>query len=72
MCKYILTGTHVSSRYTVARLLRTKKPSEDVFVLGAIYKKGGGLKYPKTFQCDNASEFKSEVTKLLEKHNIEI
>ena len=38
----------------------------------AIYKKGGLLKYPKTFQCDNGSEFKNEVTKLLEKHNTEI
>ena len=28
--------------------------------------------YPKTFQCDNGSEFKNEVTKLLEKHNVEI
>ena len=24
------------------------------------------------FQCDNGSEFKNEVTKLLEKHNIDI
>ena len=38
----------------------------------AIYKKGGVFKYPKTFQCDNGSEFKNEVTKLLEKHNVEI
>ena len=38
----------------------------------AIYKKGGLLKYPKTFQCDNGSEFKNEVTKLLEKHNVDI
>ena len=27
------------------------------------------FKYPKVFQCDNGSEFKNEVTKLLEKHN---
>ena len=26
----------------------------------------------KTFQCDNESEFKNEVTKLLEKHKVEI
>ena len=39
MYKYILTGVDVASRYTVARLSRTKKPSEVVFVLGAIYKK---------------------------------
>ena len=30
------------------------------------------FKYPKTFQYDNASEFKNEVAKLLEKHNVEI
>ena len=28
--------------------------------------------YPKTFQFDNGSEFKNEVTKLLEKHKVEI
>ena len=42
------------------------------FALEAIYKNGGVFKYPKTFQCDNGSEFKNEVTKLLEKHNVEI
>ena len=30
------------------------------------------FKYPKTFQCDNTSEFRSGVTKLLEKHNVDI
>ena len=69
---YILTGIDVASRYKVARPLRTKKSSEVAFVLGAIYKKGGVFKYPKTFQCDNGSEFKNEVTKLLEKHNVDI
>ena len=64
MYKYILTGVDVASSYKVARPLRIKKPSEVVFVLEAIYK--------KTFQCDNAFEFKSQVTKLLEKHNVEI
>ena len=64
MYKYILTGVDVASSYKVARPLRVKKPSEVVFVLEAIYK--------KTFQCDNAFEFKSQVTKLLEKHNVEI
>ena len=61
MCQYILTGVEVVSRYKVARPLKTKKPSEVVFVLEAIYKKVGVFKYPKMFQCDNASEFKSEV-----------
>ena len=50
----------------------TKKSNEVAFVLQGIYKKGSVLKYPKTFQCDNGSEFKNEVTKLLEKHNVEI
>ena len=70
--KYIFTGIDVTSRYKVARPLRTKKSSEVAFVLEAIYKKGGVFKYPKTFQCDNGSEFKNEVTKLLEKHNVDI
>ena len=30
------------------------------------------FKYPKTFQCDNGSEFKNKVKKLLEKHNVDI
>ena len=30
------------------------------------------FKYPKTFQCDNGSEFKNEVTKLLEKLSVDI
>ena len=38
--KYILTGIDVASEYKVARPLRTKKSSEVVFVLEAIYKKG--------------------------------
>ena len=70
--KYILTGVDVASRYKVTRALRTKKANEVAFVLEAIYKKGGVFKYPRVFQCDNGSEFKSEVTKLLEKHNVDI
>ena len=59
--KYILTGINVASRYKVARPQRTKKSSKVAFVLEAIYKKGGVFKYPKTFQCDNGSEFEIEV-----------
>ena len=70
--KYILTGVDVTSRCKVARPLRTKKSSEVAFVLQAIYKKGGVFKYPKIFQSDNWSEFKNEVTKLLEKYNVDI
>ena len=70
--KYILTGIDVASRYKVARYLRTKKASEVAFVLEAVSKKGGVFKYPKTLQCDNGSELKNEVIKLIEKHNVEI
>ena len=69
--KYILTSADVASRYKVARPLSTKKSSEVAFVLEAIYI-GDVLKYPKTFQIDNASEFKNEVTKLLKKNNVDI
>ena len=72
MYKYILTGIDVASRYKVARPFKTKKSSEVAFVLEATYKKGGVFKYPKTFQCDNGPEFKNEVKKLLEKHNVDI
>ena len=70
--KYILTGVDVASRHKVARPLRPKKSSEVAFVLEAIYKKGSIFKYPKVFQCGNGSEFRKEVTKLLEKHNVDI
>ena len=71
--KYLLSGVDIASRYRVARPLTTKKSSEVAFVLGAIYKKkGGAFKYPKVFQIDNGSEFKSEVMKLFEKHNVYI
>ena len=51
---------------------RTKKSSEVAFALEAIYKKCGKFKYPKALQIDNGSEFKNKVTKLFEKHNVEI
>ena len=68
--KYILTGIDVASRYKVTRLLRTKKSSEVVSALDAICK--DAFKYPMVFQCDNGAKFKHEVTKLLEKHNVDI
>ena len=70
--KYILAGVDVASRYNVARALRTKKASDFTFVLEAILKKGGIFKYSKVFQWDNESEFKSDVTKMLEKHSFDI
>ena len=68
-----MPGVEAASRYGVARPLMSKKSSEVAFALGAIYKKkGSAFKYPRVFQIDNGSEFKGEVTKLLEKHNVDI
>ena len=40
-------------------------------MIADIYKIGP-LTYPKIFRCDNASEFKAEATKMLEKHEVRI
>ena len=72
MHKYILTGIDVASRYKVARSLRAKNSSEFAFKLEAIYMKSSVFKYPKTLRCDNGSEFKNEVTKLLDKRDVDI
>ena len=40
-------------------------------MIADIYKVGS-LKYPKIFQCDNGSEFKGDVTKMLEKNEVKI
>ena len=65
--KYILTGVDVASRYKVAKPLRTKKASDVAFLLKTMYEsKANPLTWPEVFQCDNGSEFKSDVTKLLE------
>ena len=40
-------------------------------MIADIYKVGP-LTYPKIFQCDNGSEFKGEVTKMLEKQEVNI
>ena len=37
-----------------------------------VCKKGDVFKYSKVFQYDNGPEFKSEMTKLLERHNVDI
>ena len=63
-----MTGADVVSKYKVAIALRTKRLN----LCWKIYKKGRVFKYPKLFQCDNGSEFKSDVSKLLEKHNVDI
>ena len=69
--KYILAGIDVASRYKVMRPLRTKQVKDVADMIADIYKVGP-LTYPKIFQCDNGSEFKAEVTKMLEKHGVRI
>ena len=51
--------------------MRTKWTKDMAEVIADIYKVGP-LTYLKIFQCDNGSEFKAEVTKLLEKHEVRI
>ena len=69
--KYILAGIDVASRYKVTRPLRTKQAKNVAEMIANIYKVGP-LIYPKIFQCDNGREFKAEVTKMLEKHEVKI
>ena len=69
--KYILPGIDAASRFKVTRLLRTKQARNVAEMIADIYKVGP-LKYPKIFQCDNGSEFKEEVTKMLEKQKVNI
>ena len=69
--KYILAGIDAASRCKVAGPLRTKQVKDVAEMIADIYKVGP-LKYPKIFQCDNGSEFKGEVTKMLEKNEVKI
>ena len=69
--KYILAGIDAASRFKVARPLRTKQAKDVADMIANIYKVGP-LTYPKIFQCDNGSEFKADVTKMLEKHKVRI
>ena len=69
--KYILAGIDATSRFKVARPLRTKQARDAAEMIADIYKVGP-LKYPKIFQCDNGSEFKGDVTKMLEKQEVKI
>ena len=55
----------------VARPLRTKQERDVAEMIVDIYKVGP-LTYPSTFQCDNGSEIKGEVTKMLEKQEVKI
>ena len=69
--KYILAGIDAASRYKVTRPLRTKQVKDVAEMIADIYKVEL-LKYPKIFQCDNGSEFKGDVTKMLEKNEVKI
>ena len=69
--KYILAGIDAASRFKDARPLRTKQVKDVAEMIADIYKVGP-LKYPKIFQCDNGSEFKGDVTKMLEKNEVKI
>ena len=69
--KYILAGIDVASRYKVARPLRTKQARDVAEMIADIYKVGP-ITYLKIYQCDNGSEFKGEVTKILEKREVKI
>ena len=69
--KYILGGIDVTSKFKAARPLRTKQACDVAEMIADIYKVGP-LKYPKIFQCDNGSEFKGDVTKMLEKNEVKI
>ena len=69
--KYILAGIDAASRYKVARPLRTKQARNVAGMIAEIYKVGP-LMYPGIFQCNDGSEFKGEVTKMLEKQEVKI
>ena len=69
--KYILAGIDAASRFKVVRPLRTKQACDVAEMIADIYKVGP-LMYPEIFQCDNGSEFKGEMTKMLEKHEVKI
>ena len=61
----------MASRYKVARPMRRKHAKDVAKMIADIYKVGP-LTYHKIFQCDNGSEFKGEVTRLLDKHEVKI
>ena len=67
--KYSLAGIDAASRFKVVRPLRTKQVRDMAEMIADIYKVGP-LMYPNIFQCNNGSEFKGEVTKMLEKHEV--
>ena len=66
-----ISGIDAASRFKVSRPLRTKQARDVAEMIADIYKVGP-LTYPKIFQCDNGSEFKGDVTKMLEKNEVKI
>ena len=69
--KYILAGIDAASRFKIARPLRMKQAKDVAEMIADIYRVRP-LMYPKIFQCDSGSEFKGEVTKMLEKQKVKI
>ena len=69
--KYIVAGIDAASRFKVVRPLRTKQACDVAEMIADIYRVGP-LTYPKIFQCDNGSEFRGDVTKMLEKNEVKI
>ena len=69
--KYILAGFDAAYRFNATRQMRTTQVRDVAEMIPDIYKVGQ-LMYPKIFQCDNGSEFKGEVTKMLEKREVKI
>ena len=69
--KCMLAGIDTASRYKVARPLRTKQARDVAEMISDIYRVGP-LTYPNIFQCDNGSEFREEVIKMLEKQEAKI
>ena len=69
--KYILAGIDAASRCKVVRPLRRKQAKDVAQMIADIYKVEP-LTYPTIFQCDNGSEFKADVAKLLKRHKVKI
>ena len=69
--KHILSRINVTSRYKIIRPLRMKLVKNIADMIANTYKVDP-LTYPKVFQCDNHSEFKAGVTKVLKKHKVKI
>ena len=71
--KYILTGVDVALRYMVAKPLSMKKASDVAFLLKNMYEsKANLLKRSEVFKCDKGNEFRADVLKLFEGHNVNI